>query len=238
MTIKELNKKLVELKVDNNRFYLNGIYGSDNYDNKLALTVSKENEKLIYEIFYSERGEKHSEKLFLNETEACKYFLYQIQEELTTEKALKVIGLGGMTVNERLWETGLMEEFDSVKRKDKQRAKQILRILGVDNSSIKKIVGIIIFLILLSCNNEKVKFSGLNDLVVGVQQVLLYESGNFYLELGAGGAKGTYHIENDTVFLNYMEKPVDWPEKLLMTEDFFITIDRDSPLRQIKIKRN
>jgi hypothetical protein len=45
-----------------------------------------------------------------------------------------------MTVNERLWESGLMDEFDRAKKKDKTRAKEILRWLRVDEPSIQKIV--------------------------------------------------------------------------------------------------
>jgi hypothetical protein len=48
----------------------------------------------------------------------------------------------GMTVNERLWESGLMKEFDQVKKSNKQRAIEILQQLGVDKLSIHKILGI------------------------------------------------------------------------------------------------
>jgi hypothetical protein len=48
----------------------------------------------------------------------------------------------GMTVNERLWESGLMNEFDHVKKSNKQRAIEILLQLGVDKPSIYKILGI------------------------------------------------------------------------------------------------
>ena len=49
-------------------------------------------------------------------------------------------GLGGMTVNERLIACGLMEEFDSSLVNDKNKARRILQLLKVDNSSIEKIV--------------------------------------------------------------------------------------------------
>lgn len=52
----------------------------------------------------------------------------------------KVEGLGGMTVNERLYVCGLMKEFDKAIIVDKDKAKKILELLGVDKPSIEKIV--------------------------------------------------------------------------------------------------
>jgi hypothetical protein len=53
----------------------------------------------------------------------------------------KVEGLGGMTVNERLYVCGLMDEFDkALIIDDKGKAKKILELLGVDRPSIEKIV--------------------------------------------------------------------------------------------------
>ena len=52
----------------------------------------------------------------------------------------KVDGLGGMTVNERLYACGLMDEFDKALNGDKTKAKKILELLGVDKPSIGKIV--------------------------------------------------------------------------------------------------
>jgi len=52
----------------------------------------------------------------------------------------KVDGLGGMTVNERLYVCGLMNEFDKVQMADKNKARKILELLGVDKPSIEKIV--------------------------------------------------------------------------------------------------
>jgi len=61
--------------------------------------------------------------------------------EQEIEKAIsKVEELGGMTVNERLYVCGLMDEFDKALIIDGEKAKKILEFLGVDKPSIKKIV--------------------------------------------------------------------------------------------------
>lgn len=52
----------------------------------------------------------------------------------------KVEGLSGMTVNGRLVVCGLMDEFDSAVIHNKDKARQILRLLGVDECSIEKIM--------------------------------------------------------------------------------------------------
>ena len=52
----------------------------------------------------------------------------------------KVEGIGGMTVNERLYVCGLVDEFDKALIVDKDKAKKILELLGVDKPSIEKIV--------------------------------------------------------------------------------------------------
>jgi hypothetical protein len=52
----------------------------------------------------------------------------------------KAKGLNGMTVNERLFATGLIDEFDSCRYSDKEKAFYILDLLGVDKLSIDKIL--------------------------------------------------------------------------------------------------
>ena len=52
----------------------------------------------------------------------------------------KVDGIGGMTGNERLFVTGLMDEFDMALKNDKDKARLILELLGFDKFSIEKIV--------------------------------------------------------------------------------------------------
>ena len=140
MTIKELNSELKNLGVSYDRYYLHGLFGSTDDNDKIAMTIKMGKYTAEYEVYYRERGEKHSSRIFTNETEACEYVLNQIQEELTIEKVQKVEGLGGMTVNERLYASGLIDEFDRTKKKNKTRAAQILRILRVDEPSIKKIL--------------------------------------------------------------------------------------------------
>ncbi|OPZ31258.1 MAG: hypothetical protein BWZ00_00613 [Bacteroidetes bacterium ADurb.BinA174] len=62
-------------------------------------------------------------------------------KEEILDKVKKVDGLGGgMTVNERLFETGLMDTFDKAKNKDTELARMILEAIRVDKQSIDKIL--------------------------------------------------------------------------------------------------
>lgn len=100
------------------------------------------------------------------------------------------------------------------------------------------IVKLLIFTIVLySCDSKKVNESGLNDLVVGVQQIVLYENSEFYLELGAGAKKGTYTVNGDTINLKYNNNSEGWPHQILSQEDYFITIPAANFEQRIKIKK-
>jgi hypothetical protein len=63
---------------------------------------------------------------------------------MTKEEIIQAIkqvdGLGGMTVNERLFASGLMGEFDRLKIIDKAKAILILELLQVDKPSIDSII--------------------------------------------------------------------------------------------------
>ena len=61
-------------------------------------------------------------------------------DEEMVDAVKQVDGLGGMTVNERLFASGLMDEFDRAKKKDKVKARRILELLQVDKPSIDKII--------------------------------------------------------------------------------------------------
>jgi len=56
------------------------------------------------------------------------------------EKVNSIEGLGGMTVNERLYLCGVMELFDKAMKNDIEFAKLILSELKIDNKSIEKIM--------------------------------------------------------------------------------------------------
>jgi hypothetical protein len=60
-------------------------------------------------------------------------------EEEINKRVNHVNRIGGMTVNERLFATNLMDLFDKAKKTDKELAKRILRPLNVDKNSIDKI---------------------------------------------------------------------------------------------------
>jgi len=63
---------------------------------------------------------------------------------MTHEEILQAVqqieGLGGMTVNERLFASSLMKEFDKAKINDKEKARLILTLLQVDKASIDEII--------------------------------------------------------------------------------------------------
>ncbi len=140
MTIKELHKRLQENGILEDQYFLHGLFGSIDDNEKICLIIKKGQYGLEYETYYKERGEKHSIRTFVSEKEACEYIYKKLIDEQTLYRIQKIVGLSGMTVNERLWESGLTDEFDRAKEKDKTRAKEILRWLRVDEPSIEKIV--------------------------------------------------------------------------------------------------
>ena len=122
------------------QYFLHGLFGFADNNDKIGLTIRKGQYGLEYETYYKERGEKHSLRTFTTEKEACEHIYKKLIDEQTLYRIQKIVGLSGMTVNERLWESGLMDEFDKAKKKDKTRAKEILKWLKVDEPSIQKIV--------------------------------------------------------------------------------------------------
>ncbi|MGL2966112.1 hypothetical protein [Flavobacterium sp. XGLA_31] len=65
--------------------------------------------------------------------------LFDLEEKVKIGVA-KVDGIGGMTVNERLYASDLSELFDEVKENNKEHAEFILKALKVDEESIMKIL--------------------------------------------------------------------------------------------------
>ncbi|WP_293302389.1 hypothetical protein [Pedobacter sp. UBA4863] len=75
MTIEELHNKLTELKIPADQYYLHGLYGSTDDNDKVALTIKRGKYTIEYEVYYRERGEKNSIQNFTDENEACNYIL-------------------------------------------------------------------------------------------------------------------------------------------------------------------
>lgn len=80
MTIHELHKKLIELEVPEDRYYLHGLHGSTNDDNKFSLAIKRGDFSIVFEVYFKEKGEIYSLKKFTDENEACHY-LYNIIKE-------------------------------------------------------------------------------------------------------------------------------------------------------------
>lgn len=85
MTIKELYTKLIELGINKDSFYIQGIYGSTNDDDKYALIIRKEVNALVYEVYYKEKGEKNLSKKFSNEDQACQYMYKRLKDHKEIE---------------------------------------------------------------------------------------------------------------------------------------------------------
>lgn len=140
MTISELHNKLKEIGIDEDQYSLHGLYGSTDGNEKIALSIKQGKYSIEFETYYRERGQNHSMRTFRTEKEACEFIFKKFLDEQTFNRIQKIDGLLGMSVNERLWVSGLVVEFDKAKKKNKMRAKEILRWLKVDEPSIQKIV--------------------------------------------------------------------------------------------------
>ena len=81
MTIEELHNKLVELKIPADKYYLHGLYGSTDDNDKIALTIKKGKYTIEYETYFKERGEKHSIMTFTNQDEVSNWLLKKLIDE-------------------------------------------------------------------------------------------------------------------------------------------------------------
>jgi hypothetical protein len=85
MKIAELHKKLQESGIPEDRYYLHGLCGSTDDSDKLALTIRKGKYAVEYEVYYKERGEKHSQRIFIREEEACQYIYKRLKADKEIE---------------------------------------------------------------------------------------------------------------------------------------------------------
>jgi hypothetical protein len=75
MTLQQLHTELTKLKISEESYYLHGLYGSTDDNDKLALTIKRGKYFNEYEVYFKERGQINSLRTFSSEEEACKYFL-------------------------------------------------------------------------------------------------------------------------------------------------------------------
>ena len=80
MTIAELYDELKNIGLDDSAIYLHGLHGSTDDNEKLSLTIKKGKYSAVWEVYFKERGEKHSIREFQNETDACEYYLKKTKE--------------------------------------------------------------------------------------------------------------------------------------------------------------
>lgn len=85
MTIEELYYKLRDLGIPEDRYYLQGLFGSSNDDEKYAMIIKKSINSVECEVYFKERGEKHSIRVFDNESEACLFFYKRLKENKEIE---------------------------------------------------------------------------------------------------------------------------------------------------------
>lgn len=81
MTIEELHHKLIELEIPEDQYYLHGLYGSTDDNEKVAVTIKKGKYTIEYETYFKERGKKHSIRIFTSEDEVSKWILNKLHGE-------------------------------------------------------------------------------------------------------------------------------------------------------------
>jgi len=62
MTIFELHTKLKNIGIHDDQYFLNGLYGSADDNEKLSLTIKKGKFTVEYETYFKERGEDYRRK--------------------------------------------------------------------------------------------------------------------------------------------------------------------------------
>ena len=83
MTISDLHNKLKEKGIIEDKYFLHGLFGSTDDNDKISLTIKQGQFGLEYETYYKERGEKHSIRTFTTEKEACEYIYKKLIDEQT-----------------------------------------------------------------------------------------------------------------------------------------------------------
>jgi hypothetical protein len=83
VTISELYQKLKDLGIPDEKYYLHGLYGSTDDNEKPALTIKRGKYFVEYETYFKERGEKYVVQTFMTEDEVCNYLHKQVVDNWT-----------------------------------------------------------------------------------------------------------------------------------------------------------
>jgi len=78
MDIKKLYEELSNHNINEELYYLHGLYGSPYSENKMNLVIVRGRYFIEYWVYEDERGEKYNLRKFLKEEEACRFFLKKI----------------------------------------------------------------------------------------------------------------------------------------------------------------
>jgi hypothetical protein len=81
MNLAELYGKLKENGIDDDSIYLHGLKGCTDDNEKLSMSIKKGKYSTIWEVYYRERGERHSIRKFNDESSACQYYLKQMTDK-------------------------------------------------------------------------------------------------------------------------------------------------------------
>jgi hypothetical protein len=90
MTISELHKKLKEKGIPDSRYFLHGLYVSTDDNDKISLNIKKGSYNIVYEVYFKEKGEKHSSVIFNSEDKACEYLYKKLIDSWTCEQIGKI----------------------------------------------------------------------------------------------------------------------------------------------------
>ena len=71
--LKQLHDKLESLGIPARWYRLHGLFGSTDEEDKLSLEIKRGKYIIEYEVYYTERGEKHSIRTFFDLDEACSF---------------------------------------------------------------------------------------------------------------------------------------------------------------------
>jgi hypothetical protein len=74
MTIEDLHKQLSALGITGDKYYLHGLFGSTDDNDKLALRVFKDSNRIKYQVYFKERGEVSSTWDFETENEPARIY--------------------------------------------------------------------------------------------------------------------------------------------------------------------